>query len=174
MTTEQQQTAIENQSRKLDGLATACAVFDPHDRILVIQRAAHDSMPNRWELPGGAVDDGDQSILHGAARELLEESGLIAKHLSCGISEGPEHAPGSVFHNRTGTSSWCRFCFNVEVDDCTAVKLDPNEHQDFAWASRDEICSQRKGDRPLPITTDSVVAIILEAFRLRSAQGAKS
>jgi 8-oxo-dGTP pyrophosphatase MutT (NUDIX family) len=29
-------------------------------------------MPNKWELPGGAVDDDDPTILHAAARELAE------------------------------------------------------------------------------------------------------
>ncbi|KAK4626573.1 hypothetical protein CLAFUW4_05187 [Fulvia fulva] len=162
---------LQNSPSRLNGLATACAVFNPQGQILLVQRAAHDSMPNVWELPGGAVDNEDQTILHGAARELWEEAGLVAKHFSHVASEGPDRPPGSVFQNRNKTRTWSRFCFLVEVDDCTAVKLDPNEHQDFVWASEDDVRAQRQGNLLLTITTDSVIVTILEAFRLCEAEG---
>ena len=49
-----------------NGLAGSCLVFDPEGRVLVIQRAAHDSMANLYELPGGGVDRDDPTVLHGA------------------------------------------------------------------------------------------------------------
>jgi hypothetical protein len=55
---------------RLDGVCTGVVVFDRQDRILLLQRASHDSMPNRWEIPGGGVDAEDETILHGAVREL--------------------------------------------------------------------------------------------------------
>ncbi len=48
-------------------------------RILLLQRAPTDSMPLRWEIPGGACDLEDESLLHAAARELREEAGLRAR-----------------------------------------------------------------------------------------------
>lgn len=39
-------------------------------------RLASDEDPNKWEPPGGACDDDDESILHAATRELWEEAGL--------------------------------------------------------------------------------------------------
>jgi 8-oxo-dGTP pyrophosphatase MutT (NUDIX family) len=58
--------------KEWDGLATASVVSNSEGKVLVIQRASPDSMPNKWELPGGAVDDDDPTILHAAARELAE------------------------------------------------------------------------------------------------------
>ncbi len=41
------------------------------DKLLLLQRAAHDSMPLHWEVPGGAVDDEDESVLpRPSARDL--------------------------------------------------------------------------------------------------------
>ena len=159
---------IKNQKDKeWDGLATASIVFNPHGKVLLIQRAAHDSMPNKWEVPGGACDDDDPTVLHGAARELWEESGLVAKHFTHAVNEGPGSEPGQVFPNSTRTKVWCRFAFHVEVGECGDVKLDPNEHQDFLWASEEHVREQSMGDRELPITKESLMAVILEAFRLR-------
>jgi 8-oxo-dGTP pyrophosphatase MutT (NUDIX family) len=153
-----------------DGLATANVVFNSDDRILLLQRAATDSMPNKWELPGGAVDDDDSTILHGAARELAEEAGLVAQHFGYVVTGGPGHDLGHAFPNSTNTKVWCRFTFHVEVESCDSVKLDPKEHQDFAWVSEQEVKEQRTGDRELAITRDSVAALIVEAFRLRREQ----
>jgi len=59
--------------------ATGALVFSRatgEDRVLLIQRAPHDSLPLLWEVPGGACDWEDESIFHGVARELWEEAGL--------------------------------------------------------------------------------------------------
>lgn len=149
-----------------DGVASANIVFNPEGKILLIQRAASDSMPNRWEVPGGAVDEDDPSILHGAARELIEESGLVAKRFTHLVTEGAGHPEGQVFPNRNKTQWFCRFTFEVEVENCDDVKLDPNEHQDFVWASEEEV-KEPKGEPELAITTNAVAALILEAFRMR-------
>lgn len=52
------------------------------DKVLLIRRAASDSYPLKWELPGGSVDThSDATVLAAAARELWEETGLRASHL---------------------------------------------------------------------------------------------
>ena len=54
-------------------------------------------MSNRWEVPGGAVDLEDETILHGVAREAWEESGLKVTAIGPqvgtaeGKTEGREH-----------------------------------------------------------------------------------
>jgi 8-oxo-dGTP pyrophosphatase MutT (NUDIX family) len=154
-------------STKVDGLATGNIVFNEEGKVLVIQRASNDSMPNRWEIPGGAVDDEDPSVFEGSARELWEEAGLVAKRFNHVVTEGPDQKPGQVYPNSTRTKTWCRFSFDVQVESCEHVKLDPKEHQAFAWATEEEIRDQLIGDCQHPITNKHMQALLLEAFRLR-------
>ncbi|KAK8004309.1 hypothetical protein PG989_004028 [Apiospora arundinis] len=88
-----------------EGLATGALVFysspstankGEEDRILLVQRAPHDSMPLLWEVPGGACDDTDKTVLHAVARELREETGLRAARI------GPQVGGGMVFFTRKG------------------------------------------------------------------------
>lgn len=154
---------------KLDNLATGAVVFNPEGKVLVVQRASHDSTPNLWEIPGGAVDQDDPTVLHGAARELWEEAGLVATHfrqLATASEDGSAHDL-AVFSNRNGTRWYCRFAFHVDVESCQDVRLDPAEHQAFAWASEEEIREQRIGSRELPITYRSMQALIIQAFKSR-------
>lgn len=150
-------------------LATGALVFkdaeSPDRRILLIQRAASDSMPNRWEIPGGGVDDEDASILNAVARELWEEAGLIAADI------GPLVGEGHFFQSRSGKRI-CKFNFLVEAkadDGKLEVKLDPKEHQNFLWASEEEVKVGKAGDVELKFTTKEQEATILEAFRVKKA-----
>ncbi|KAH8585821.1 NUDIX hydrolase domain-like protein, partial [Bisporella sp. PMI_857] len=118
-------------------LATGALVFDDssasNPRILLIQRAADDSLPGRWEIPGGGVDDEDESILHAVTRELWEEAALTATRI--GSLVGNPH----IFESRSGKQV-CRLNFLVEVKSAVGamdVKLDPKEHQRFVWATED-------------------------------------
>ncbi|KAF7543969.1 hypothetical protein G7Z17_g10315 [Cylindrodendrum hubeiense] len=150
-----------------DGLASGALVFDDKDRILLVQRAPNDSMPNLWEIPGGAVDDDDPSVLYGCARELWEEAGLVARHVKHVIPDGFNGKPGAVFTNRTGKIFWCKFSFEVDVIDTREVKLDPNEHQDFVWATEEEVINQAIGERKIPLANSLIVNILREGFQLR-------
>ncbi|KAF2481003.1 NUDIX hydrolase domain-like protein [Neohortaea acidophila] len=156
-----------NQGQQWDGIATACAVFNREGKVLIIQRAAHDSLPHKWEMPGGAVDSDDTTILHAAARELWEEAGMVARRFVDVVCTGPDRNVGDLYRSRDRTKTWCRFTFLVEVQGAERVVLDPNEHQDYFWATEEEIRGQRSGERGLTITKDTVVALILEAFRMR-------
>ncbi|KAI8668159.1 Nudix hydrolase domain-containing protein [Fusarium keratoplasticum] len=152
-----------------DSLATGALVFDAQDRILLLQRAPNDSMPNRWEIPGGACDDEDPTVLYGCARELWEEAGLELRHISCVVPDGFGGKPGAVFTNRTGRRFFCKFSFIVDVAEYSEVKLDPNEHQDFVWATEEEVERQAIGDREIPLTNSLMTNLISKAFDMRKA-----
>ena len=128
-------------------------------------------MPNKWEVPGGAVDDDDPSLLHAAARELWEEAGLVARHFSYIVTEGRDREPGYEFSNRTGTERWGRISFAADVDSCDRVTLDPNEHQDYAWATEEEVRNQKVGHRSTEFTSKDTQGLLLEGFRLRKESG---
>ncbi|MCX6783568.1 MAG: NUDIX domain-containing protein [candidate division WWE3 bacterium] len=58
-------------------LVNRAVVLRKDGKILIIQRAANDTyMPNKWELPGGKLDAG-QDISIALEREILEETGLV-------------------------------------------------------------------------------------------------
>ena len=47
-------------------------------RLLVCQRTRHQTMPLKWEFPGGKIEDGEQPR-DALRRELEEELGIVAK-----------------------------------------------------------------------------------------------
>jgi 8-oxo-dGTP pyrophosphatase MutT (NUDIX family) len=145
--------------------ATGALVFDTTNqlipRILLLQRSASDSMPNKWEIPGGGVDDEDESILHAVARELWEEAGLKATKISAPIGEP------YLFTSRSGKRI-CKFNFVVQVEtDAESrlmVKLDPEEHQRFVWASEEEVRTRKTKDVELDFTMEELEQTVLIAF----------
>lgn len=114
-------------------------------------------MPNRWEVPGGGCDDTDKSILHAVARELWEETALKAKFIGGTVGEP------NFFNSRSGKKI-CKLTFMVEAEQDSEVKLDPQEHQRFVWATEDEVKRKRAGDVDLVFTTSEQENTILAGF----------
>ena len=52
-------------------------LFDETGRILLVQRAPSATQAGKWSIPAGYVDYGEE-VRAAAARELLEETGLVA------------------------------------------------------------------------------------------------
>lgn len=81
---------------------------------------------------------------------------------------------GHEWVNRGKTT--CKFNFEVEVEvEGMEVRLDPEEHQAFFWATERE-CRKaivvREGKRTeIKWTRDSQLVPILEGFRLRREEG---
>jgi 8-oxo-dGTP pyrophosphatase MutT (NUDIX family) len=97
------------------------------EKFLVVQRSSHDSMPLKWEFPGGGVDDSDDSVKGAALRELEEETGLNGEVLRRGDSGKVELNDRILeFH-----------IFEVEVSE-REVELS-REHRDFRWVSKEKI-----------------------------------
>lgn len=168
--------------KHFDGLHASAVVFDSSSsavssaRILLVQRAALDSMPHKWELPGGAVDGEDVTILDGCARELLEETGLTAVRILRRVTEGAGGEALTVFTNSSGKRIFCKFVFEVDVADGAEIVLDPDEHQDWVWASEQEVVEGRvagEDGKCIPLTAPHVQRIIMESFRLRKGEEAQ-
>ncbi|KUJ13790.1 uncharacterized protein LY89DRAFT_784656 [Mollisia scopiformis] len=146
-------------------IVAAALVFSPSTpyRILIVQRAANDFMPNCWEIPGGSCDL-DESILAAAARELQEESGLVATKVVQQVGQL------GVWLDKE--KLWCKYSFEVEVER-GEVKLDEEEHQAFFWATEEEcregvVVRDGKSTKLEWTRGGSQLATILEGFRLRS------
>lgn len=172
----------ESATPKLEGLATGAVIFSTHHpadqpaRVLLIQRASHDSMPNRWEIPGGAVD-ANETVVGGLAREVWEESGLEVRRFIACVGSGEGLNAGAVFTTTRGRFVF-KLTFVVEVKDSSAVNLDPNEHQDYVWATEEECraklverSAEGKGSTELLFTTAAQKAAIMRAFEIRRKDG---
>lgn len=59
------------------GVGAAAVVRDEAGRVLLVRRAASASAAGRWSIPAGFVDP-EEDVRAAAARELAEETGLIA------------------------------------------------------------------------------------------------
>ena len=59
------------------GVGAAVVVFDDDGRVLMVRRGPGATRSGLWSIPAGFVDYGEE-IRAAAARELLEETGLVA------------------------------------------------------------------------------------------------
>src|SRR5580698_11276450 len=53
------------------------AVIEKNGKVLVCQRTRHQTMPLKWEFPGGKIEEGEQPR-DALRRELEEELGILA------------------------------------------------------------------------------------------------
>jgi 8-oxo-dGTP pyrophosphatase MutT (NUDIX family) len=61
--------------------ASAVAAVDERDRVVLIRQYRHAAGGYNWELPAGVLDSADELPEACAARELREETGLVAARL---------------------------------------------------------------------------------------------
>ncbi|XXH04378.1 Cytochrome c oxidase subunit 4 [Hypoxylon texense] len=146
------------------GIAVGAFVFREDGKLLLVQRAAHDSLPLLWEIPGGSCDFEDESLLHAVARELWEESALRAKSIDALVGEGVP------FSTRRGTRM-CKFSFLTQVEGYD-VKLDPNEHQAFLWVTEEEAEAGKCGDVEFFYTFKEQQFAVFQAFEMMKGQTA--
>lgn len=161
---------IVTPARESQSMNDGPSVAEPRAKVLLLQRCHSDSMPTKWEIPGGGCDDDDPSILYSVARELWEEADLRATRI------GPVVGDIDVFRVRRGLVG--KFCFLVHVEPAETgeayplVAIDPNEHMAHLWATEDEVRDGRATvdqDTHIQIefTTDALRNIVLNAFHTK-------
>ncbi|RYP21068.1 hypothetical protein DL765_002475 [Monosporascus sp. GIB2] len=172
-TTTNATTAIGDKHNNTPAPATEKGKDEEEPRILLLQRAPTDSMPLGWEVPGGACDYEDETLLHAVARELWEESGLRADSVEALVFPGSGTDTGTglidpdVFFSRRGLRVR-KVSFVVSIEEGPAdVRLDPAEHVAFLWATEEQARRGRCGDVALQFTTPRQRQIVLEAFKMR-------
>ncbi|HLW87192.1 MAG TPA: (deoxy)nucleoside triphosphate pyrophosphohydrolase [Terriglobales bacterium] len=104
------------------------AVIVKDDKVLVCQRTRHQTMPLKWEFPGGKIETGEQPR-DALRRELDEELGINAK-----IGEEVMR----IRHQyKTGNSVELRFYVVREY----TGNLENRIFREIRWASRSELPS---------------------------------
>ena len=112
-------TAIAEEIQKL----VVGAVIQNNGRYLLLRRASTDFMGGLVELASGGVDP-KESLFEALVREIKEETSLEVIEIVGYLSS---------FDYKSGSGKRARqFNFVVSVSD-DAVKLDPQEHDWYAW-----------------------------------------
>lgn len=110
-------------------LLVAHGLLKVHGRYLLLHRASGRHYGNRWDIPGGTVEPGEQP--HEAARrECFEETGLdcriggVVTHFSNKDTNGRD----IYFHTLT---------FSMTVQGSTDITI-CSEHQGYEWVTLPE------------------------------------
>lgn len=167
---------------------------NPQSEVLLLQRAASDSFPLKWEIPAGTADPAiDQSIIEVAVRELWEETGLRARRLHQTVGLGLP--PGTPLHPavagdvedarmdleyeiillRVTGLTWAIATFLADVgDNAEGIALREDEHVRWAWVTESEVETGRFSSQAggsLDMVSEAMKSLILEGFRLRKPAG---
>jgi 8-oxo-dGTP diphosphatase len=97
-------------------------------RVLVCQRTRYQTMPLKWEFPGGKIEDGEQPR-DALRRELVEELGIEA-HIGEEVARFRHDYPG-------GGAVELRFYVVQEY----AGEIENRIFRDMRWATRPELTS---------------------------------
>ncbi|KAI9777493.1 MAG: hypothetical protein M1816_004715 [Peltula sp. TS41687] len=96
----------------------------------MIKRAAsEEAFPNAWELPGGHVEESDETMRHAVTREVLEETGQVVEQVVGEIDEMAWEGP----------TTNVQLNYVVSVRAGQDVKLNPVEHSAWLWASQGDL-----------------------------------
>ncbi|HSX06883.1 MAG TPA: NUDIX hydrolase [Candidatus Saccharimonadia bacterium] len=105
-------------------------VFNAKDEVLLVQRGeTAPRRPLQWDLPGGFVDDDDESYQQACLREVHEETGLSLEndHVDLAFAESKY----GDFHGTVTDVSWLYFTGLAPNND---VRLS-HEHVAYRWVS---------------------------------------
>lgn len=132
-------------------VVVGAVIHDKQGRILLLQRAAHESIyPNMYELPGGNVEDTDTNMRAALCREVKEEASLdITQVLREMESLTYTTSKGSV-------TKQVNFLVEVQHHD---FKVDLSEHSTGIWALKDDMFSLAMTDEMRVLVTSMFDAI---------------
>lgn len=145
------------QRREQLKVVVGLAGFDSEHQLLVVRRAATGiTLPDQWEIPGGHVEDADESFLAAMKREPFEETGLKIHHvidmlgpfvyvMTKKTGERVTHVP-SIQLNAA-----------VVTTDRTVV-LNQAEHSSSRWISLDDLATHSM------TMTDGMTRVVRDAL----------
>lgn len=115
----------------------AAIIENEQDEILCALRSPLMSIPNRWEFPGGKVEEGED-IFSALKREIYEELGCKAE------------TNNQVFNENI--HEYDNFTIQLVSIKCKIIKGSPiaNEHSTFIWLKRENLESLKWAPADVP------------------------
>lgn len=111
---------------KLQGIRTNAFILNKHGQFLLLRRSLTDEFcPGGWELPGGKVEHGEDSV-DSCIRETKEEAGIDIKVFYPITSYSYMMPEEGIIKHMTQIVYLCA----TESDD---IKIS-DEHSDYMWA----------------------------------------
>lgn len=123
------QIVLLEQSLQADGIQKVVvgAVILRDNKALLVRRTVKEFMGGLVELPSGGVDSGE-NILDALVREVKEETNLDVENIQAYIGSF-DYASGSGKKTRQ---------LNFTVSATGALRLNPEEHDEFFWLSPED------------------------------------
>ena len=140
--------------------AVAVLAIDEHDRVLLVRQYRHPVGMLLWEPVAGLLDVADESPRVGAARELVEEAGLLARRWD--VLVDLENSPG-------GSSETIRCYLGRDLEPAPGGRpVGDGEERDmpYCWVPLDDAVQAVLAGR---LTAPLTVAGVLAAFASRAA-----
>ena len=121
--------------------------LDDEQRFLIIRRSDIDHRAGQWTIPGGHIDDDDDSIESGAVRELMEET-----NLDCNVKDliylGQPKPDKFYFLTQKWTGE-------LDVDKPNPV-TGLVEHDQWMWATIDQIKDIENTEFPIYLLEEAL------------------
>jgi 8-oxo-dGTP diphosphatase len=116
------------------------AIIRRNGKVLIAKRSSTSSLPNKWEFPGGKIDDGEtpEECLK---RELQEEFEII-------VDVG-DYLTESVYQYEQKTIRLIAFQVSTEANFETL-----NAHDDVRWVSAEELLDYDLAPADVPIAKE--------------------
>lgn len=109
------------------GVSQKAVIINKEGKILALRRTSTAlSNPDKWDLPGGDLDFGED-VLCGIIREIKEETGLEIKKLKLFNVESHIDKKGEF---------WVTIAYKAKTKN-NNLKLS-SEHNDFKWVTKKE------------------------------------
>jgi len=126
---------MENETKKV-GVSQKAIIFNSDNEILALRRSStHPFKPFTWDLPGGDLDFGEDSLA-GISREIKEETGLEIIDLT------PFDVDSRI---NGGNEFWVTIAY-VATTTSANIRLS-NEHDEFRWVTPREFLKLESSEK---------------------------